>query len=61
MEMEPVRQLIHDYRSCWEDVIRGAQPLSALDRFFHVPCFMVAIDGTMTLYASQPEITAFNQ
>ena len=59
--MDAVRQLIEDYRSCWESVIRGEQNLSALDRFFNVPCFMVSIDGSMKLYTSQSEVTEFNQ
>ncbi len=59
--MDAVRQLIEDYRSCWDGVIRGDLPLSALDRFFNVPCFMVSIDGTMKLYTSQSEVTEFNQ
>ncbi len=59
--MQAARQLVSDYRQTWENVIREDAPLDALDRFFHVPCFMVSLDGQMTLYASQPEITNFNQ
>lgn len=59
--MDAVRHLIEDYRSCWEHVIRGEQSLSALDGFFNIPCFMVSIDGSMTLYTSQSEVTEFNQ
>lgn len=59
--MDAVRQLIEDYRSCWEDVIRGELPLSALDGFFNVPCFMVSADGSMKLYRSKSEVTEFNQ
>lgn len=59
--MQAARQLVSDYRQTWENVIRGDEPLDALDRFFNVPCFMVSLDGQMTLYASQTEITDFNQ
>jgi len=59
--MEAARQLVSDYRASWETVIRNEAPLAELDRYFNVPCFMVSLDGVMTLYASPPEITAFNQ
>ncbi|MFY2823357.1 hypothetical protein [Ruegeria sp. MALMAid1280] len=59
--MQSARQLVSDYRQTWESVIRGDAPLKELDRFFNVPCFMVSLDGQMTLYVSQTEITDFNQ
>lgn len=59
--MDPVRQFIEDYRSCWENIIRGDLALSALDGFFNVPCFMVAADGSMKLYTSKSDVTEFNQ
>lgn len=59
--MQSSRQLVSDYRETWEAVIRGHAPLAKLDRFFNVPCFMVSLDGEMTLYASQRDVTAFNQ
>jgi hypothetical protein len=59
--MQSARNLISDYRQTWEAVIRGDAPLAELDRFFNVPCFMVSLDGKMKLYASQAEITNFNQ
>lgn len=59
--MDRVRQLIEDYRSCWESVIQGDLALSALDGFFNVPCFMVLVDGSMKLYTSTAEVTEFNQ
>ena len=59
--MDAARQLIEDYRSTWENVIRGDLPLSALDGFFNLPCFMVSVDGAMKLYTSKSEVTEFNQ
>ena len=59
--MDAIRRLAEDYRSCWEGVIRSELPLSSLNRFFNVPCFMVSIDGSMKLYTSQAEVTEFNQ
>lgn len=59
--MQSARQLVSDYRQTWENVIQGDAPLEELDRFFNVPCFMVSLDGQMTLYASQAEVTDFNQ
>lgn len=59
--MQSARQLVSDYRQTWENVIRGDAPLEELDCFFNVPCFMVSLDGQMTLYASQIEVTDFNQ
>ena len=59
--MTEIHQLIERYRATWEGVIRGDLPLAALDGFFHIPCFMVSIDGAMTLYAQSADIRAFNQ
>ena len=59
--MDPSRQLIADYSQCWTAVVRGDEPLAALDRYFNVPCFMVSLEGVMTPYATQAQITAFNQ
>ncbi|WP_137700902.1 hypothetical protein [Marimonas lutisalis] len=55
------RKLIEDYRETWEAVIRGSEPLTALDGYFNVPCFMVSNEGDLKLYASQEEIRSFNQ
>ncbi len=59
--MSSPETLVSDYRATWEAVIRGETALADLDRFFNVPCFMVSLDGQMTLYAAREDITAFNQ
>ncbi|MGO1117775.1 hypothetical protein ACTL6U_03690 [Rhodovibrionaceae bacterium A322] len=59
--MQKSRDLVLNYRACWEAVIRGKVPLSDLDGFFNLPCFMVSLTGEVSLYASQTDITDFNQ
>ncbi len=58
--MADAAAFIGSYRAAWEDVIAGRADVSALTRFFHLPCMVVEIDGSVTLQQSQEDLLAFN-
>ncbi len=58
--MTDIRAFLESYRACWEAVIKGSAPISALTPFFHPHCFMVSADGGVRTIQSATEIEDFN-
>lgn len=58
--MAACHDFLEDYRHTWETVMNKGD-VAPLTRFFHVPYFAVAPDGTVRVVKSEEEIQAFNQ
>ena len=59
--MTDVHAFLEDYRTTWEAVCLGNADNDALTAFFATPCFMVDLEGAITLYAEESDIRVFNE
>ncbi len=59
--MNDVADLLEDYRSAWERIVRETGNVDEVNRFFHLPCFFICADGSVLLFNVPEEISAFHR
>lgn len=59
--MEDIRALIESYRSTWERIVRETFDVDEVNQFFHLPCFFIGADGSVSLFRVPDDISAFHR
>ena len=59
--MEDLRALIESYRSAWEGIVCETCNVDEANQFFHLPCFFVGSNGSVSLFRSAEDISAFHR
>jgi hypothetical protein len=59
--MNDLTEFLERYRATWEDVLAGAEDISDLASFFHVPCMTVDPNGAVSWIADAASIDTFLQ
>jgi len=59
--MEAVLQLIENYRSAWETIVRQSGNVDDVNQFFHLPCFFIGADGSVQLFKVAEDVSVFHR
>lgn len=59
--MEEIRTLIEGYRSTWERIVSQSFDVDEVNQFFHLPCFFIGADGTVSLFRVADDISVFHR
>jgi len=58
--MKEIIDLIERYRACWVTVMRETHDVGSLNGFFHLPCFFIGGDGSVSCFRTADDISAFH-
>ena len=59
--MENLQTLIESYRSTWERIVCETGNVDEVNQFFHLPCFFIGPDGSVSLFRVTEDISAFHR
>ena len=59
--MEDLQTLIESYRSTWERIVCETGNVDEVNQFFHLPCFFIGADGSVSLFRVTEDISAFHR
>jgi len=59
--MEGVLTLIENYRSTWENIVCESFNVGDVNQFFHLSCFFIGADGSVSLFRVADDISAFHR
>jgi hypothetical protein len=59
--MKDVMDLIEGYRARWQTVLRETRNVDSVNEFFHLPCFFIGGDGSVSCFPTADDISAFHR
>ena len=59
--MEDLRTLIEQYRVTWERIVCETGNVDEVNQFFHLPCFFIGADGSVSLFGAAEDISAIHR
>jgi hypothetical protein len=59
--MKDVMDVIDGYRARWQTVLRETRNVDSVNEFFHLPCFFIGGDASVSCFRAPEDISAFHR
>jgi hypothetical protein len=59
--VKDIMDVIEGYRAAWVTVMRETRDVDSLNGFFHLPCFFIGGDASVSCFRNAHDISAFHR